>query len=846
MKTAIYAAAIVASVVVGAYRAEAQIPIRSELIVSGLSQPLGAFAIPGDNNRMFIVEQVGRIRLLDLTTNTLAATPFLDLTASGLNLTAASGERGLLGLAFDPNYAANGRFYVNYTTLGGAFNTRIDRFTANGAPFANQVAALAATTANTGSRLTMVEFLQDFSNHNGGALVFGTDGMLYCGVGDGGSANDPNNRAQNLATLLGKIIRLDVNDSSAVDGDGLWIPDNNPFRANGNPADKIWAYGMRNPWRITRDRLTGDLWIGDVGQDAQEEIDFQPALTAGNFSAIAGRNYGWDCREGLVPTPSGGVGCDPLAAGYTNPIKVHEHSGGACSVTGGYVYRGAAMPLLQGAYFHADYCGNWVRSFRYNGAVVSDEREWTLQLNGALSPTPVQGLSSLGEDAQGELYLVSINLGRLYKIVPDTQNCGCPCVVQPGRPLAISDSFQTDLGWTNTVGVGVTAGQWQRGVPVNDPSWLYDPATDSDGSGQAYLTSNVAGNSDVDGGSVTLISPTLDLSVGGITICFDYYLYMTEVGGTNPDGLFFEASSNGGTTWTRVASYTVSNSLAWVARIVQQSELASLGIAITSTMKFRFIASDNNSPGQSIVEAGVDNFKIYTAVTITDCNANGIDDAIDISGGASQDCNGNLIPDECDIATALAAANMAGDQNLRIDLDGGPVGDRTAGGAFYSTNCIGCHAVNGTGGTGPNIRNKSRIDIRNRLYLILAHPGGGFPGTTAQDHASIEYYLADGGSKGRPDGLIDSCQTLADCDGDVVSNGRELQLQTDRDWNYNGLPDSCECLCDISGGGLGVQDIFDFLGLYFNSDPRGDFNASGVISVQDIFEFLACYFTGCA
>ncbi|MFN7019786.1 MAG: PQQ-dependent sugar dehydrogenase [Phycisphaerales bacterium] len=826
--------------------ASAQVFLRSQQIVSGLSQPVGGYAIPGDNNRMFIVQQGGLVRILNLTTNTISATPFLNLSSTGLNLTAASGERGLLGMAFDPDYVQNGRFYVYYTTLGTTFFSRVDRFTANGAPFASQAAAFAASTANTASRVTLLEFQQDFSNHNGGALVFGTDGMLYVGAGDGGSANDPNNRAQNLATLLGKLIRLDVNDETIADGDGLYVPNDNPFRANGNPADKIFAYGLRNPWRITRDRETGDLWIGDVGQDAQEEINFQPALTPQNFSMIAGRNYGWDCREGLIATPASGLGCDPSAPGYTDPIKVYLHSAGACSLTGGYVYRGADIPELQGTFFTADYCGNFIRSFRYNGTTVSDEQDWTSQLNGTLSPTPIQGLATFAEDARGELYFLSINTGRMYKIVRDDQNCGCPCVVAPERPLAFSDNFETNRGWTATVTPGTTDGGWERGVPVNDPTWGQAPISDSDGSGQCYVTANRNGNSDVDNGSAILTSPVMDWSSGNITVCFDYFLFLTQTGGSDPDGLFFEVSSNNGGSWTRVASFTNSNSLSWTAVVIQESAMAALGIVNTSTMRVRFIASDNNSPNQSIVEAGVDNFKVYTVQTFTDCNGNGIDDALDISNATSQDCNNNGVPDECDIEAAFQASITAGNPNLRIDLDGGPIGNRDAGEMFIATNCFGCHGLQGLGGTGPNIRNESRIDIRKRLYLEVPHPGGGFPGTTAQDHADIEAFLADFGTKGRPDGIIDACQTLADCDSNGVSDGRQLQLQTDTDINYNGLPDSCECRCDINGGGLGVQDIFDFLTLFFADNWRADFNGFNDVTVQDIFDYLACYFSGCS
>ncbi len=852
---------VIAALASGCGIVNAQVAIRSERVASGLAQPVGAFAIPGDTGRLFIVEQVGRIRILDLTTNppTLSPTPFLDLSSSGLNLTGASGERGLLGLAFDPNYVTNGRFYVNYTTLGSPFFTRIARFTANGAPFASQAAAFAASTANTGSQLVLLQFQQDFDNHNGGAIAFGPDGMLYVGSGDGGSANDPNERAQNLASHLGKILRLDVNDAVAgTDGDGLYVPDDNPFRASGAPADKIWAYGKRNPWRMSFDRLTGDLWMGDVGQDAQEEINFQPALTAANLTQLRGRNYGWDCREGLIATPASDLGCDPNnppsnppgQPAYTDPVKVYLHTGGACSVTGGQVYRGSAMPALQGAYFHADYCGNWVRSFRYNGTAVSDERDWTAQVNAGFADAPASGVVAIGEDAVGELYIVNIARGSVYKIVQDLANCGCPCLLVGNQGSIIDDNFEMDLGWTASVGPGVTDGAWERGIPVNDPAWAFAPFADSDGSGRCYLTANRLGNSDVDGGAVTLVSPAMDFSAGQITICYDYFLNLNQVGGANPDGLFFEISSNGLTgPWVRVASHVTNNGSAWTVATFTQAQLTTAGVVNTSNMRARFIAVDNASPGQSVVEAGVDAFRVYTGNPFPDCNGNGIDDAIDISSQTSADCNNNAVPDECDIAAALAAAETAGNPNLQIDLDGGLIGSQAAGATFFNSSCIGCHGANGTGGTGPNIRNKTRTQIRNRLYLLVNHPGGGFPGSTDQDHADIEYFLADGGSKGRPDRIIDACQpSLPDCDNDSVPDGRELQLQTQVDLNYNGTPDGCEppaCPCDFNGGGLSVQDIFDYLAEYFSNGPLADFNGVGGITVQDIFDFLACYFGGC-
>lgn len=605
--------------------ARAQVALKSELVATGLTQPVGIYSIPGDNNRLFVVEKTGRIKIVDITTTpgTVAGTPFINLGSGGLALVSTNSERGLLGLAFDPNYTTNGHFYVFFTTTGTSYTLRIERFTATGAPFANQAAAFAASTANAASRLTMLSIPHPtFSNHNGGSLQFGPDGMLYAGVGDGGDANDPSENAQNLDVLLGKILRIDVNDQSASDGDAVYVPNDNPFRAAGGTIRPyIWAYGLRNPWRIDLDRDTGDLWIADVGQDTAEEVNFQARFipgAGGNAAQVAGRNYGWDCREGFGAANGnpGDVGCVATATGYTDPIKVYLHNGDlACSITGGIVYRGAAIPELDGAYFHADYCGGWLRSFRYNSTTnaVTDLRDWTAQLN--RSGITINGIVDFGEDAQGELYYSSVTLGRVYRIARDTETCGCPCSLPDDQVLLFSDNGQTNEGWTATIGVDVTDGGWQRGVPVNDATVAADPYSDSDGSGSAWLTANRAGNSDVDGGSVFLTSRTLDLSsgaAGGITLCYDYYIYITEVNGTDPDGLFVEMSSDNGSSWIRVASHITQNVTGWLSTTVTDAQLRAAGVSYTNQMRLRFIASDNNSPNQSTIECGVDAIKIYT------------------------------------------------------------------------------------------------------------------------------------------------------------------------------------------------------------------------------------------
>ncbi|QQS08197.1 MAG: PQQ-dependent sugar dehydrogenase [Phycisphaerales bacterium] len=747
-------------------------------IATGLSQPVGFYHVPADATRGFIVEQSGRIRIYDMIAGTVLPTPYLDIST----IISSGGERGLLGLAFHPDFQSNGFFYINYTNTVG--NTVIARYTAT---------TPAANTANPASALILRTITQDFANHNGGHLAFGPDGMLYVAMGDGGSANDPNARAQNNASLLGKILRLDVNDLSATDGDATCIPDNNPFRGAGDPLDEIWAKGMRNPWKFSFDRANGNLWIGDVGQAAFEEIDFQPAVqlanpadgnsTILNAATVAGRNYGWRCMEGNSCTGLSGCICGDTA--LTGPIHAVSHAGGVCSITGGIVYRGSAIPAIQGQYFYADYCANWVRSFPATGAVptAGDITDWTSLLTG------VGSIVAFGEDLAGEMYIVSI-AGTIYKVEPPPPPaCGCPCEITAADVLVLSDNFQANSGWALQASSAVD-GLWQRGTPVASPSYAFDPTSDSDGSGLCWVTENSdpgsLTTSDVDGGSTVLVSPLFDLiTIGGgtpggdITLCYDYFNNLSIPDGQ--DGLFLEISSNGAAgPWTRVASHAVSNALAWTPHAVTQADLITAGVSISSTMQLRFLAIDAGTA--SIVECGVDNFKIYRHIPITDCNTNGIDDTQDILNATSDDCNNNGIPDECDIASGFSE-----------DFDGGPTGIRAAGDIFFNTSCVGCHGPNGTGDVGPNLRNKSRTTIRNRLTFSIPHPGGVFPNATDQDFADLEAYLADAGSRARPDRIPDECQTLPDCDNDGINDGKELELATQIDSDYNGLPDSCEC-----------------------------------------------------
>jgi glucose/arabinose dehydrogenase len=349
--------------------------LRLQPVASGLSNPVHLSAPAGDS-RLFIVEQVGRIRIVQ--NGQLLPTPFLDISSK----VRSGGEQGLLSVAFHPQYATNGFFFVNYTdrtTSPG--DARVERYSVTSDP----------NRADPNSAKLIIAIPDEASNHNGGQVLFGPDGMLYIPMGDGGGAGDQPNNAQNRGNLLGDLLRIDVNS-----GDPYAIPSNNPFRGQAGIRGEIWAYGLRNPWRIAFDRVAGMLYIADVGQNQIEEINVVPAN-------VGGQNYGWRMMEGLSCfNPSS---CSQ--SGLTLPVSQYTHGDGS-SVTGGIVYRGSAIPEILGHYFYADYTRGWVRSFRYNNGQVTQAREWNL---GSLG-----NISSFGEDAQGEMYIVSHG-GTVSKVV---------------------------------------------------------------------------------------------------------------------------------------------------------------------------------------------------------------------------------------------------------------------------------------------------------------------------------------------------------------------------------------------------------------------------------------------
>ncbi|MBD0329187.1 MAG: PQQ-dependent sugar dehydrogenase [Thermoleophilia bacterium] len=341
-----------------AARGQAAGALRLRTVVSGLDRPLHLAAPRSEPTRLYVVEMAGRVRVV--VGGRLRAEPFLDIR----DLVSSGGERGLLSIAFHPRYGQNRRFYVNYTDARG--DTRVVEYRSDG------------TRALPGSRRELLHVPQPYSNHNGGQLAFGPDGRLWIGTGDGGSAGDPLNVAQNMRSLLGKLLTL------AVDRD--------------NPRPRIAGLGLRNPWRFSFDRRTGDLYLGDVGQNRWEEVDYLPRRRLGRL-----QNYGWDVYEGRAvyerkPRNRAGV--------LVRPVRVYSLSGGHCAVSGGFVYRGSSLPRTRGRYFYGDTCSGSVWSFRMVRGKVRQHRRERFS---------VPRIVSFGEDARGELYLVSLS-GSVYRL----------------------------------------------------------------------------------------------------------------------------------------------------------------------------------------------------------------------------------------------------------------------------------------------------------------------------------------------------------------------------------------------------------------------------------------------
>lgn len=382
--------------------------IKTERVASGFSEPLFLTSPAGDFQRLFIVEQ-SSAQIKIIKNGAVLPTPFIDLNSKAQG----GGEGGLLGLAFHPNYLNNGIFYVNYTDNSG--DTVIARYSVSGNP----------DIADPNSEFIIANINQPFGNHNGGMMAFSpNDGFLYIFFGDGGSGNDPGNRAQTLSNIHGKIHRIDVDS-------GLSIPGSNPFV--GIPGlDSIWSYGLRNPWRASFDRLNGDLYIGDVGQGDREEVSWQPG------NSVGGENYGWRCMEGTVCTGLSGCTCN--APELTIPIHDYDSTRSDCSVTGGYVYRGGAIPEIDGTYFFGDFCTGKIWSLKWNGNSVSEFQERTTELIPDVGA--INNISSFGEDAAGEIYIVDRD-GEIFKIVSDNPPTNFTMLPLSPGTAGTNNTFQT-------------------------------------------------------------------------------------------------------------------------------------------------------------------------------------------------------------------------------------------------------------------------------------------------------------------------------------------------------------------------------------------------------------------
>jgi glucose/arabinose dehydrogenase len=357
--------------------------VKLTVVTAAVSKPVLVTSPRDGTNRLFIVEKTGRIRIV--SNGSLLAIPFLDIHTA----VSSGGEQGLLGLAFHPSYKTNRKLYVNYTDRSG--NTVVREFRAS-ATDPNRVAA--------GSGRTIIRVHQPYANHNGGMIAFGRDGYLYIGTGDGGSGGDPGNRAQSTSTLLGKMLRINVNGSTSTRN--YTIPSSNPYVGK-TGLDEIWQRGLRNPWRFSFDRANGNLWIGDVGQNRYEEVDRAVRTTAGPGRGI---NWGWRVMEGFHCFKPA-TGCS--ASGKTRPLLEYSHAAnGRCAITGGYVYRGTAIPALAGWYVYGDYCSGEV---------------WAVPSTAASHAAPVRLLGSgsgrlisgFGQDDAGELYLCDLS-GTVYRI----------------------------------------------------------------------------------------------------------------------------------------------------------------------------------------------------------------------------------------------------------------------------------------------------------------------------------------------------------------------------------------------------------------------------------------------
>ncbi len=452
--------------------------------VAGINAPIDLKHCGDD--RLFVADRAGRIRVIN-GDGTLRPTPFLDITSK---ISSTGGEEGFLGIVFSPGYKSSGKFYVDYTSnIAGQLTTVIQEY---------KVSAADSNIADASTALTILTQSQPYSNHNGGNLMFGKDGYLYINLGDGGSGGDPAGNGQNKNTFLGKILRIDVSNSSAAQP--YTVPSSNPFYNDATPGIKkeIWAYGVRNPWRSSIDRLTGDLWIADVGQSAVEEIDYQPA------NAEGGRNYGWRIMEGTACySPSSG--CNQ--SGLTLPIFDYTHAVGN-SITGGYIYRSAQSKSLFGTYIFADYVARWIDGIKQSNGALSGSVIHFIT-NAQATGNPV----SFGEDRYGDQYILFNGNSTVYKL-EDTSSVRQPKAYFRPTNLGTGSFLLEGLQGRNLTY------QWLKNEVIIPGATSHDYTTSEKGSYTLIVTNalNLKDTSDVFllGSSVDLASFTAKKSSANI------------------------------------------------------------------------------------------------------------------------------------------------------------------------------------------------------------------------------------------------------------------------------------------------------------------------------------------
>ena len=478
-----------------------QIAITLTRHVGGFNQPVHITHAGDGSQRLFVVEQEGRIRIVK--NQTLLSTPFLDISTR----VSCCGERGLLSVAFPPNYASKGYFYVNYTNNDG--NTVVARYRVTSDP----------DVANPNSEEIILTVEQPFPNHNGGQLAFGPDGYIYIGMGDGGSGGDPQGNGQRPETLLGKLLRIDVESGTQP----YAVPANNPFVQSRFYRSEIWALGLRNPWRFSFDRQTGDLYIGDVGQGTYEEINFQPRASFG------GENYGWNIMEGKHCFNSDS--CNQ--SGLVLPIVEYSHSEG-CSVTGGVVYRGQQYPRLQGVYFYGDYCSGTIWGLKVTGTTVQ---------NGRLLDTPYS-VSTFGEDEAGEVYLADLGNGDIYRVTDPNTPSGADLAIsltETPDPVTVNNELTYIVTITNNGPESATGTQMSTSLPA---SVTFVSVSASQGSCTGTTMVNCQLNTLASGSKATVTLTVKPTASGGLSLS-------VNVSGSTADST---AENNTATVVTTVSS----------------------------------------------------------------------------------------------------------------------------------------------------------------------------------------------------------------------------------------------------------------------------------------------------